>query len=171
MCQGVDCARKQVKADTVTVDMEVVLVSVEHLLCSTMQLLLVKSAGVADAATNPHEPRTGLSSSSTVALTPLCHGMGSLQLSARLLSQMPDEVTPASTVNGDDGCSTLSPARAFSLPTGISLEAETPAFPRARTGWNHSVCEAPGDKIPKTFARCLTLCILAQWVCHTYLIK
>lgn len=138
------------KPDTVTVGMCVVLVSFEHLLCNTTQLLLPKSAGVADAVTNPHVTATGLSSSSTVALTPLCRDMGSLQLSARLLSQMPDEVTPASTVNGDDGCSTLSPARAFSLPTGISLEAGTPAFPRTRTGWNHSVCEAPGDKIPKT---------------------
>ena len=135
----------QAKVDTVTVGMKVVLVSSKHLLCDIMPLLLATSAGVAGAATSPHAEATGLSSSRAAALTPLCRDLGSLQLSSRLLSQMPDEVTPASTMNGDDGCSTLSPARAFSLPTGISLEGETPAFPRTKQGLNHSVCEAPGE--------------------------
>lgn len=148
MCQGVHLDSMQVELVTVIVGMEVVLLTFGHLVCGSMQLILAKSAGVADAATHHHDTATGLSSSSTAALTPLCRDMGSLQLSARLLSQMPDEVTPASTVSGDDGCSTLSPARAFSLPIGISFEGETPAFPR--TGWNHSVCEAPGDKLPNT---------------------
>ena len=139
-----------------TVGMAVVFVACEHLLRGSMQLILAKSAGVADAAIT-----IGLSSNSTEALTPLCRDMGSLQLSSRLRSPLPVEVTPAGTINGDDGCNTLSPARAFSLPTGISSDGETPAFPR--TGWK---CQAPGDQVTIDCVHSgqhlgLTLCILA----------
>ena len=148
------CTSQQDRSGHSDFDMKVVLTSFGHLLRCTQGLALTspaiaacdERAGDAGVATSPHEFSPGLSSSSNAAVTPLCHGMGSLQLSARLLSLVPEEVTPASTANGDDGSGTPSPARAFSLPVGISLEGETPAFPRTKTGWNHSVCDASGDK-------------------------